>query len=74
MSPHVKIIDFRGEKTEYYHMVDYKYIDMFYRTECHPKSILHTQIRLKYIFLTIKIDFAVKIIDFTGENGNQLYV
>ena len=34
---HVKIIDFRGEKIENQHMVDYIHIDMFSRTEFHPE-------------------------------------
>ena len=36
LSFHVKIIDFRGEKIENQHMGDYRHIDMFSRTECHP--------------------------------------
>ena len=37
VSFHVKIIDFRGDKIENNHMGDYKHIDMFSRTECHPE-------------------------------------
>ena len=34
---HVKTIDFRVEKIENHHMGDYRHIDMFSRTECHPE-------------------------------------
>ena len=34
---HIKTIDFRGEKIENHHMGDYRHIDMFSRTECHPE-------------------------------------
>ena len=34
----LKIIDFRGEKIENHHMGDYRHMDMFFRTECHPQT------------------------------------
>ena len=34
---HLKIIVFRGEKIENQHMGDYRHINMFCRTECHPE-------------------------------------
>ena len=34
---HHKIIDFKGEKIGNHHMGNYRHIDMFSRTECHPE-------------------------------------
>ena len=34
---HHKTIDFGGQKIENHHMGDYRHIDMFSPTECHPE-------------------------------------
>ena len=61
---HHKIIDFKGEKIGNHHMGNYRHIDMFSRTECHPEI---DSARLEFEKAHLSAQIGMKKCLFNGE-------